>query len=211
MQTGKRDFDMAAANWDENPGRVKVATEVFQAIQRAIPLSPSMCALDFGCGTGLVTLQLAQHVGRVMGVDSSRGMLDVLDRKIAEYGVEDVATRFLDLDAGDSLTGTYDLVVASMTLHHVPDTQSLLVALASILNPGGLLCITDLDCEDADFHDDNTGVFHFGFERDSLRTQFAQAGLAEIADATATIVRKPGKDGIPKEFPVFLMTGIRCG
>ena len=62
--TQRRDFDAAAAAWDEEPRRVKLAGEIAAAICAKLPLSAEWDALDFGCGTGLVTLQLSQHLDR---------------------------------------------------------------------------------------------------------------------------------------------------
>ena len=55
--TERRDFDTAAATWDK-PQRVRLATEVAAAMATALPLSREWDAMDFGCGTGLVTLSL---------------------------------------------------------------------------------------------------------------------------------------------------------
>ncbi len=77
MSTELRDFDKEAALWDENPGRVKVAKDVAAAILQNVTITADMRALDFGCGTGLVTLQLQPLVKSITGMDSSRGMLDI--------------------------------------------------------------------------------------------------------------------------------------
>lgn len=62
----KRDFDAAAARWDANPMRVQLATATYRAIAAAVPLTPTMRALDFGCGTGLLTFLLHPHVANLM-------------------------------------------------------------------------------------------------------------------------------------------------
>jgi len=46
---GKRDFDAAAAGWDEEPRRVMLAQEVVAAVCRELPLAREMEALDYGC------------------------------------------------------------------------------------------------------------------------------------------------------------------
>ena len=97
MSTETRDFDHEAAGWDEHPTRVQLAQDVASAIARAVPLGPTMDVLDFGCGTGIVTLQLAPSVGFVTGVDSSQGMLEVLNAKIDHQGHTNVTTRRLHL------------------------------------------------------------------------------------------------------------------
>lgn len=66
----KRDFDKAAATWDEDPRRVKLAEDVAAAILREAVLSKDMDALDFGCGIGLVTLKLQPYVRSITGADS---------------------------------------------------------------------------------------------------------------------------------------------
>lgn len=53
MTGQKRDFDNAAATWDENPARVKLAHDVARAIRHTMQLTPDMDVLDFGGGTGL--------------------------------------------------------------------------------------------------------------------------------------------------------------
>lgn len=210
MTVEKRDFDSAAAVWDEHPGRVKVAADIAQAILREVVLTPDMDVLDFGCGTGLVSIALQPFVRSVTGVDSSAGMLGVFEAKIARLGLGNVRTQFCDSAQGDTLTGRYDLVVTAMTLHHVEEVQPLLDQLARITAPGGRLCIADLDPDDGQFHDDNTGVFHFGFDRASLREVFTRAGFGNVEDSDAAEVVKPGRDGEVRRFTVFLMTGTRA-
>jgi len=68
--TERRNFDTVALQWDEEPRRVKLAGEIASAMLQNIPVSPKWDALDFGCGTGLVTLQLAPALRNITGVDS---------------------------------------------------------------------------------------------------------------------------------------------
>ncbi|EKD39965.1 MAG: pedicted SAM-dependent methyltransferase, partial [uncultured bacterium] len=192
MNNEKRDFDSAAASWDENPNRVRLARDVAAAIKEQVAITSAMNVADFGCGTGLLSLQLQPLVHSLTGIDSSQGMLDVLQEKISRLQLANVHTQLVDLDRGDVLPGSYDLIVSNMTLHHIENVAPLLREFHRVLTPGGTLCITDLDLDGGLFHEDNTGVFHFGFDRQDLRKAFAEAGFADIRDTTATEIVKPG-------------------
>ncbi|MBI5571654.1 MAG: methyltransferase domain-containing protein [Desulfomonile tiedjei] len=206
MSDDKRDFDAGAASWDEEPRRVKLANDVADAISAEIALGPSMDVLDFGCGTGLVAVQLSPLVRSVTGVDTSRGMLDIFKTKVEQQHLTNVSTRFLDLDRGDVLQGSYHLIVSTMTLHHVKDIGPLLEQFHEIMVPGGYLCIVDLDLEDGQFHSDNEGVFHHGFDRAELRMDFINAGFEDVRDTTAATMTKPIASGEERRFTVFLMS-----
>jgi hypothetical protein len=65
--------------------------------------------------------------------------------------------------------------------------------------------LADLDAEGGQFHEDNTGVFHFGFDRAALRSLCLDAGFVEVADLTATEIEKPDRNGALRRFPVFLL------
>lgn len=201
----RRDFDKEAAQWDANPGRVKLSHDVADAIIREVGPSGNMDALDFGCGTGLVTLRLQPYVRTITGADSSRGMLDVLQEKVRAQGFTNVRVRFVDFEKGGRVDGTYDLVVSSMVLHHVADTAALFRQWRGLLRPGGRVCFADLDTEDGSFHGDNTGVFHLGFDREHLKNLLRETGFNDAWDITATrIVRETEGKG-PREFSVFLI------
>jgi ubiquinone/menaquinone biosynthesis C-methylase UbiE len=202
----KRDFDKKAAEWDANPGRVKLANEVADAIIREAKPSRGMDVLDFGCGTGLVTLRLQPLVRTILGADSSRGMLDVLEGKIRTQGIANAQTCFVDYENRDCIEGRgFHLIVSSMTLHHVPDTAGLFAQWHELLLPGGLLCFADLDAEDGSFHRDNAGVFHKGFDREHLKELLLSAGFRDVHDFTATTMIMDVEGKGKKEFPVFLI------
>ena len=55
------------------PGRVKMAHDVARAIIGTIQPEPAMDVLDFGCGTGLLTLALQPHVRTITAVDRLAG------------------------------------------------------------------------------------------------------------------------------------------
>jgi 2-polyprenyl-3-methyl-5-hydroxy-6-metoxy-1,4-benzoquinol methylase len=204
MEKERRDFESVAARWDSNPGRVRIAHDVAAAIRREVALSPQMDVLDYGSGTGLLSLQLLPQVGSLCGADSSPAMLEVMAGKIAAQNLNNARTQFVDFEHGAHASGSYDLIISSMVTHHVPDTAALFAEWFRLLNPGGQIAFADLDSEDGAFHGDNTGVFHLGFERAQLRELLLDAGFTEVRDSTATSVIKE-VEGRQREFPIFLV------
>jgi len=208
MMTGeKRDFDTAAATWDENPYRVRMAQDVYRALQEKVPLKPEMDILEVGCGTGLLTLLLQPRVRSITGIDSSEGMLDVLGSKIKEKGLTNVTTRLMNLETGEKWEGTFDLVVSSMTLHHIDNIPRLFDHFSSVVKPGGYLCVADLDKEGGKFHRSGEIVPHAGFDRALMKKEFERAGFYHVRNCTAAMPVKPDSCGDLRCFTVFLMTG----
>ncbi len=196
-------FDKAASTWDLVDRRVLIARGVTMAIVGRIPPSKELSVLDFGCGTGLVTLALGPQVGSITGADTSRGMLDALAEKAKNVGIP-VNLKPLEVDGSTDLGGPYDLIVSSMTLHHVADVPALFRQFEHVLAPEGHVALADLDEEDGTFHEDATGVHHHGFQRDQIQVWLVEAGFLEVHLETATVTSKEGKD-----YPVFLATARR--
>lgn len=203
-------FDAKAPAWDANPQRRKLARDIATAMDAAgLFREPVAEVLDFGCGTGLLTLELAGRCERVTGLDTSSGMLAELDAKIDAAGLDNVATLLVDLEAGDPFPGRYDLVVSAMALHHVADPAVVLGRLFAAMGRGGRLALTDLDSEGGFFHGADAGARHNGFDRLELADTLAGLGFTAIDARTAAAIERPGKDGIVRSFTVFLMTARR--
>ncbi len=208
MTGENRKFDKEAATWDENTGRVKMANNIANSIIDSITLNSSMNVLDFGCGTGLLTLRLQPLVAAISGVDSSAEMLKVLDSKIKNQQLTNIKTQHLDIEQGDVLEGAYDLVVCSMTLHHIRETKRLIDQFYKVTAPHGYICIADLDPDNGLFHGYNEGIFHFGFNRDVMRRILKEAGFDNIEFRTATEIVRLIPGGI-RPFTIFLVTAQR--
>jgi len=157
-------FDRAAATWDENPERVAMARGIVAMIRAQALVRAEMTAVDFGCGTGLIALGLAEHVRRVIGIDSSEGMLSVLNEKLRLAGIRNMEMLRLDLEQAPAPELRVGLVVSAMTLHHLADVPAVLSKLATMLAPGGYIALADLVTEDGSFHGDMTSVQHLGFD-----------------------------------------------
>jgi ubiquinone/menaquinone biosynthesis C-methylase UbiE len=206
MSDAKRDFNKDAATWDDKPERIRLVNDIAQTITGEIKLTPSMDVLDFGCGTGLLTMRLQPFVHSITGVDSSQGMLDVLNAKVKDQKLTNVMTRYLDIDQGGVLEGRYHLITSSMTFHHIKNIRPVLDQFYNILLPGYCLCIADLDVDDGQFHENSDGVFHAGFDRERLSNILWEAGFRNIKCQTAAKVTKPVQGGNTREFTIFLIT-----
>ena len=200
-------FDEAAAQWDSNPSRVNVARAVGEAICRAIPFQPGWRVLDYGAGTGLLTLNLQPRVASMVALDSSTGMLEKLTQKLAAAAISNVQTRHWDLEAKPFPDPGFDLVVSSMTLHHLRNVPLVLSRLAEVLKPGGWLAVADLDSEDGSFHGQTDDVFHHGFERGQIAEWLANARLNWISVSDAHTMNKPSSTGEVRSYGIFLAVG----
>jgi SAM-dependent methyltransferase len=88
-------------------------------------------ALDFGCGTGRITIPLAR-ICEATGEDASPTMLEVAQRNAAAAGVTARFTR--------SATGTFDLILSFLVFQHIPVERGMEIAsrLLGHLSPGGV-------------------------------------------------------------------------
>lgn len=197
------DFDSKARAWDGNPVFQARADSIASAIRAAIPLNTRMRALDYGCGTGMLSFPLRDALGHITLKDSSAGMLEVLREKIAAQGVSNMTARQADLTDEPLPEERYDLIYSSMVLHHIPDTAHILATFHALLNPGGWLCAADLDQEDGTFHGIGVDVHH-GFDREALRRLAEAAGFTEVRFETVFEIVKEQEQGT-RAYPVFLM------
>ncbi len=207
MSKGKRDFDKEALSWDETPARRQLAANIADGIKRVIQLNPDMKVMDFGCGTGLVTLALAPSVDYVTGVDSSAGMLTTLVFKSQHAGIHNVDTRLVNEYGDLDFPTIYDLIVSAMTFHHLVDINRILVQMYEHTVPGGMIAVADLDEDGGLFHAHPDGVYHNGFDRDKLKALFIDTGFVDVQSCTVSEVTKQGADEVIHSFTVFLITG----
>jgi ubiquinone/menaquinone biosynthesis C-methylase UbiE len=203
MTTPANPFDTRAKTWDDDLAKVARADAVADAIRASIPLAPTLRALEYGCGTGLLSFALADALGHITLADSSAGMLAALADKLAAQPMPHMQPLKLDLATDPPPSERYDLIYSLMTFHHIPDTDKILADLFALLAPEGHLCIADLDSEDGSFHGPGFDG-HKGFDRSDLGNKAKRAGFRSIDFRTVFNITKSESAG-QKEFPVFLM------
>jgi len=202
-------FEERAKDWDSDPKKVERARAVAEAIRNAISLSADMSALEYGCGTGLLSFALQSDLGQITLADTSQGMLDVLAEKISASGVTNMRPTRLDLATDPLPAERFDLTYSLMTLHHIEDAKGILKKFHDLLNPLGKLVIADLDKEDGSFHTDGTTDVHLGFERSELQRWVEDAGFVDVKFSTAFEIKKKIGDA-EKIFPIFLLTARKA-
>lgn len=200
-------FDAAAVEWDEKPSRRERAQKAAACIRRHVPLSSDMHVMDYGGATGTLGLLLAPDVAHVTVADASEGMIGVLTDKLAASPVTNISALHCPPGTETERFPSVDLVVSSMTLHHIKNLDALLAAFRKCLRSGGRVCIIDLLKEDGSFHGDRV-VPHNGFDPDALTLCLESAGFCEIEWEPFDTYERDTDNG-PRAFPLFAMTGRR--
>lgn len=199
-------FDERSINWDTEM-RVRRARVISKEILKALKTDKSLSAMEFGCGTGLISFNLHDKFKSVILVDTSKGMIGVLNSKIQEYKIENMKAYRGDINREAIFTNTFDVIYTSMVLHHILDTEGTLRNLYGLLNKGGYLCIVDLDEEDGSFHrEEKDFMGHNGFNQKTLAKLLEKVGFKEVE--TNIIYRDDKLVGSEKiSYSLFLMKG----
>ncbi|HHC11372.1 MAG TPA: class I SAM-dependent methyltransferase [Campylobacterales bacterium] len=191
-------FAHKSKTWDMNSKRVQNAKGIAEYIIQNIKLHSDMKIMDFGAGTGLLSYFVAPYVDTIVAVDNSPSMLQEFKNKSLDF---DCKTEVLELDlTQNSIDEKFDGIISSMTIHHIEDIKTLFEKFYTVVEDGGFISIADLDSEDGSFHSDNTGVFHYGFERELLDKIAKDVGFKNIRFELASKINKPHAN-----FSVFLM------
>ncbi|WP_022850727.1 class I SAM-dependent methyltransferase [Limisalsivibrio acetivorans] len=203
----KSEFDKKAREWDKKERRVRVAKEIAASILERTKVPEGADILDYGTGTGLVLLSFAGRGGTLTGVDTSDEMLKVLREKAEEDEITNLSTAVIDIESA-RFPGEYDLITASMVMHHMDKPYLLVKEAEEALRPGGFFAAADLEEEDGSFHDASHSVKYAGFSKEAMQSMFHDAGLIDIKSEKVTEIVKE-KDGEEKSYSVLLTIGCK--
>lgn len=183
-------FAHRAADWDQ-PSKIKMTTVFINELRKNIPIESGWKALELGAGTGLAGLQLLPELGSLVAEDTSTAMLEVLKGKLT--GTEPVT--IVNGEIFEYKQCDIDLLFSVMAFHHLPDLETALEHISTIVKPGGYVVVGDLMPEDGSFHRFEP-IPHKGFEPEELKMKFENSGFTVeklyVYD-TLTRERLPGK------------------
>ncbi|MBL4932166.1 class I SAM-dependent methyltransferase [Clostridium paridis] len=173
-------FDEYAKNWDTDI-RIKRAKVISNEIIKSIDIKDNPTAMEFGCGTGLISFNIYEKFKSITLVDSSQGMIDILKDKITKYEINNMTPCKIDILNEEFTSKKFDVIFSSMVLHHIKDTSKIIKNFYELLNTLGTLCIIDLDKEDGSFHRNEPDFKgHNGFDQEELKSILLKIGFRDV-------------------------------
>jgi ubiquinone/menaquinone biosynthesis C-methylase UbiE len=198
-------FDIQAKNWDNNPMKVERAAVFAKEIIRFINPKPTDTALEFGCGTGLLSYQLKDAFKTITLADNSKGMINVLKEKVKNKNLENFKPLLVDLLDENIHIGTFNVIYSLMTVHHILDLNKVSKIFHSLLETNGYLCIADLVKEDGSFHINHPNFDgHNGFDKTELSNILKKNGFSIEYYNISYVIEKEVENKLRK-YPLFLM------
>jgi len=202
-------FDEDAKNWDTEK-RISRAKVIANEIAKFIDVDENYSAMEFGCGTGLVSFNIQDKFKKITLIDSSKGMINILNTKIDKYKVKNMVAKHLDITSEILKDEKFDVIYNSMVLHHIHDIEGIIKKFYQLLNKDGYLYIVDLDEEDGSFHKKYPDFHgHNGFNQEKLKGILASVGFKDIESNTFFYDDKVLEDEKIK-YSLFLMKARRC-
>lgn len=198
-------FDEYAKTWDADPKKVERAEILAKLLSKFSKDKRLSTAMEFGCGTGLLSFFLKDEFSNITLADTSPGMIEVLKEKIEIVKVPNFYPVLLE-DKTSLPNCSFDIIYSSMTMHHVTNLDAVFLEFDSLLKPKGFLCIADLVEEDGNFHSvENSKHVHHGFYKDKLIAQLETYGFEFVDYHIFYTIEKVNELGIKKGFPLFLL------
>lgn len=190
-------FKNKAAEWD-SPIKIEMAEKfIAELLKNQIPTRDNKI-LDYGCGTGLVGMELSRITRDVVYLDSSESMIEILKKKLdaqKDWGRTIIQGEIFAYNQRD-----IDIITTLMALHHIEDIDEVLNHITqNILKSSGVIVIGDLTEEDGSFHNGDP-VPHKGFNTEELTAKLNKAGLEVINSYTYNTMVKGDK-----KFDQFIM------
>lgn len=204
--SGNDRFNDEAASWDSNPFVHEASKEAVKAIVARFPAlknppvtDKALDVLEIGCGTGLMTCELAPYAKRIVAVDAAPGMIEVLKKKLQNpqspqnilpvavllQDPEDKHLPPADENNPDGPRLKFDLITSHLVLHHLEDLRSVLTTMLGCLKHGGKVALTDFEDygpEARRFHAKGKleGVQRHGINADAIDRLLNEVGFVNV-------------------------------
>ena len=137
--------------WDKQAKRFDDIQTQFEAASQEIIsrtkgyLNAADNVLDFGCGTGIITLKLADGIKHIHGLDFSAEMISEALKKKNEANITNVSFSQGTIFDDDLEKVPFDKIIAFSIIHLLEDSEKVIQRIHELLKPGGLF-ISETAC-----------------------------------------------------------------
>jgi len=137
MNKSKEFWDRASKNYDKTEERFEYIHSKSRENTKKY-LNGSDIVLDYGCGTGTTSCEIANRVKEIHAIDISSKMIEIAKRKAVASKVENI--HFVQTDIFDERykKESFDVILAFNMLHTVADPQIVMRRVYELLKPEGL-------------------------------------------------------------------------
>ncbi|KAI9007142.1 S-adenosyl-L-methionine-dependent methyltransferase [Gaertneriomyces semiglobifer] len=200
-------FNAAAHKWDQRKDLQVVADQAIRFFKDIEAFSADAECLDFGCGTGILSVPLAPTVKSILGVDAAGKMVEVYNAKAKTLSLSNISALALDLcvdaDYAQISSKRFDVIFTQLVLHHIENVPLVFERLAKLLKPGGKLIVIDI------LKDENT--HGGGFAPESIAEYYHAAGLQDVVirPQALEMEREVKSLGEVRKFPLFGSIGFK--
>ncbi|KAG6819803.1 hypothetical protein H0H93_008498 [Arthromyces matolae] len=149
LEANKAHFDSVAHEFDNFPHAIERAKRSAAKMREVVDFDPdSTIVMEYACGTGLVSRELAPYAKRIVGIDISQGVVDQFNLRVHNQGIdrEEMEAFCIELKGqeGELNDEKFDVIVCTSAYHHFPDIDAVTRMLTFFLKQGGSLIVVDL-------------------------------------------------------------------
>ena len=137
MNKSKEFWDRASKNYDKTEERFEYIHSKSRENTKKY-LNGSNIVLDYGCGTGTTSCEIANRVKEIHAIDISSKMIEIAKRKVVASKVENINFSQTDIFDKRYKKESFDVILAFNMLHTVIDPQVVMRRIYELLKPEGL-------------------------------------------------------------------------
>jgi ubiquinone/menaquinone biosynthesis C-methylase UbiE len=130
--------------WDKQAKRYDYSEKQFDSVFKEVVLKTKNHltiddnVLDFGCATGTKTLELADSVKHIQGLDISTEMINEANKKLNDSNFKNVTFTQGDIFDNDYEKASFDKIISYGVIHLLPESDKIIRRLYDLLKPNGL-------------------------------------------------------------------------
>lgn len=137
MNKSKKFWDSAAKNFDKTEDRFEYIHSRSRNNTKKY-LENSNVVLDYGCGTGTLSCEIAHLVKEIHAIDISSKMIEIAKEKVVDKNIENITFSQTDIFDKKHKKLSYDRILAFNMLHTIAKPKEVIQRIDDLLKPNGL-------------------------------------------------------------------------
>jgi 2-polyprenyl-3-methyl-5-hydroxy-6-metoxy-1,4-benzoquinol methylase len=134
----KKFWDRTAINYDKEEKKdEQTYLNIIEKTRKYLKISDVV--LDYGCGTGLVSTEIAANAKMVHAIDISSKMIEIAINKAIVRKIQNIDYVNSTIFDDRYKRGSFDVILAFYILHLLDDSQKVIQRMNGLLKPGGLI------------------------------------------------------------------------